>query len=196
MRLAPLEHWMDNLRPSRHAASAIVVGLTSLMIGCGAGGASSGNATQVVAKVNGRELTISQLNHELVEMNAPDSGAASTQQAIKRLIDKELLVQAAGQAKLDRDPVVQLRIAAIQREILAKAYEERHVYSSAPIDDADLHKFYDANPDLFSERRVYHAVAFDTDLRELPDALLASLGQVHSADALGALLNRSGVNFQ
>jgi len=187
---------MDNFRASRYAAPSIVVTLTGLMIGCGAGGAAPGNATQVVAKVNGRELTVSQLNQELVAMNAPDSGAASTQEALKRLIDKELLVQAASQSKLDRDPIVQIHIDAAQREILAQAYEERQVYPSVPIDEAEVRKFYDSNPDLFSARRVYHAVAFNTDVAELPEALLANLGQMHSADAVRSLLNRSAVNFQ
>jgi EpsD family peptidyl-prolyl cis-trans isomerase len=188
--------WMENVRASRYAVPLIVGTLTGLMLGCGAGGAAPGNATQVVAKVNGRELTVSQLNQELVAMNAPDSGAASTQEALKRLIDKELLVQAASQAKLDVDPIVQLHIDAALRETLAQAYEERQVYPSVPIDEAELHKFYDSNPDLFSARRVYHAVAFNTDGAELPDALLANLGQTHSADAVRAQLSRSGVKFQ
>jgi peptidyl-prolyl cis-trans isomerase C len=187
---------MDNLRAARHVRSAIIGVVAALTMGCGAGGPASGAATQVVAKVNGRELTVSQLNYELVEMNAADSGEASTQRAIKRLIDKELLVQAATKAKLDRDPAVKLRIDAVEREILARAYAEGHVYPRGLIEESDLKKFYDDNPALFSARRVYHAVAFSTDQRQLPDTLLADLSHVHSVDGLRAILNQYQVNFQ
>jgi EpsD family peptidyl-prolyl cis-trans isomerase len=183
-----LGSWLRMLTPCLLAAAAA-------MSGCGSHGTAP-DATQVVAKVNGHELTVLQLNHALVQANAPSTGAAETQKALKQLIDEELLVQAALSAKLDRDPDVAMRIAATQREILARAYAEERVYPHDVIDESELKKFYDDNPALFSARRIYHALAFVTDKQQLPDTLLAQIGTIHGADGLGALLTQYEVHFE
>jgi EpsD family peptidyl-prolyl cis-trans isomerase len=84
----------------------------------------------------------------------------------------------------------------VQREILARAYEERYVFPSGAIDEPELHKFYDANPELFSARRIYRTVTFTTDQRQLSDALLAELSKGNTAEALRASLTRQKIKFQ
>jgi len=164
--------------------------------GCGSHGAAPTGATQVVAKVNGHELTISELNRALAETREANTSLAATQEVLDRLINEELMVQAANKAKLDRDPNVLLRIDAVQRELLARVYEERQVFPGAPIEESEVHKFYDTHPALFSSRRIYHGVAFDTDQPKLPDELLTVLPQAHSADAVRALLLRYNVKAE
>jgi len=174
---------------------ALAIGAAGTVNGCGSHGTAPG-ASQVVAKVNGRELTVLQLNRAMMQRHESDTGAVTTEQALKGLIDEELLVQAAENAKLDRDPAVEMRIDAVEREILARAYAEGRVYPRGVIEDSELQKFYDDNPALFSARRVYHTVTFTTDQRQLPDALLGLLSQTHSVDALRSVLSQYGVHFE
>jgi EpsD family peptidyl-prolyl cis-trans isomerase len=173
----------------------MAVGLTVLLAGCDSHSTPSAGATQVVARVNGRELTVSQLNLALEQARASDLSPAVTKRVLDGLIDEELLVQAAGSAKLDRDSAVVLRVDSARRQILARTYEERQVYPSGAIGDSELHNFYDANPGLFKARRIYHIVAFATDQQQLPAALLADLGQARTADAQRELLTRYHVSF-
>jgi EpsD family peptidyl-prolyl cis-trans isomerase len=185
---------MGNIRAFCSGVAA-AAGLAVLLGGCGSHGASSAGATQVVARVNGRELTVSQLNLALAETRGADQTAASTKRVLDDLIDQELLDQAADSARLDRDPLVVLRVDAARRQILARAYEERQVYPSGPIEDVALHQFYDANPGLFKARRIYHIVEFDTDQQQLPPALLADLGRARTAEAQREVLSRYSVGF-
>jgi EpsD family peptidyl-prolyl cis-trans isomerase len=169
--------------------------LAALLGGCGSHGSSPAAATQVVARVNGREVTVSQLNLALTDTRAAELNAASTKRVLDELIEQELLVQAADSAKLDRDPLVVLRVDAARRQILARAYEERQVSASAPIEEAALHQFYDANPGLFKARRIYHIVEFATDQQQLPPPLLAELGRARTVQAQRELLGRYNVGF-
>src|SRR5580658_8188845 len=92
---------------------AALICTLSLVSGCGSHGTPEESATQVVARVNGRELTVSQLNRALIETHASDTNPAATQLALNRLIDQELMVQAAEKAKLDQEPDVVLRVNAV-----------------------------------------------------------------------------------
>ncbi|HEX6530888.1 MAG TPA: EpsD family peptidyl-prolyl cis-trans isomerase, partial [Burkholderiales bacterium] len=112
-------------------------------------------AAQPVAKVNGTEISIEQ-----VRAPAYAGAGAVVAQALEKVIDRELLVQQALAAKLDRDPAVQQSIDNARRQVLAQAYLERAASaatgSSRPGEmDKDVRAFYEQNPALFAERRVY-----------------------------------------
>jgi len=101
--------------------------------------------TQALARVNGVEI----------------SGRHSpmTAQALEKIIDRELLVQKALEAGLDKDPAVAETIDNARRQLLAQAYVERVITKmSAPAAKAtpdEVRAFYNDNPALFAERRIY-----------------------------------------
>ena len=71
------------------------------------------------------------------------------------MIDQELALQKAEEQKLDREPKVVQQLEAARREIVARAYAER-VGDSAPKPTPDeIRKYYEQNPALFKDRRVY-----------------------------------------
>jgi EpsD family peptidyl-prolyl cis-trans isomerase len=187
---------MLSMRFSRLQMAALAICVISIFSWCGARAVAAPTPTQVVARVDGRELTISQLNHVLLEMHAPDSGPAAQQEALNRLIDEELMVQAAQTAKLDRDPTVMMSMEDESREILVRAYAERHIFPSAQIEESELHKFYDDNPALFSARKIYQAVVFNVEQAPLAAGAQAALNEAHSPDAVRAILLRNSINFQ
>jgi EpsD family peptidyl-prolyl cis-trans isomerase len=183
-------------RPSSLRIATLALSVVGITCGCGSGATDSPNATQVVARINGHELTISQLNQALVAMHASDSGPAAQQQALKGLIDEELVVQAAQKATLDRDRDVMISMDAESREILVRAYAEQHIYPSGSIEDSELHNFYDANPALFSARNIYHAAVFNIEQGPLAAELQTELDQARSADAVRGILSRKNIGFQ
>lgn len=131
--------------------------LTLAACGGGSGGGEEKKATQVAAKVNGEEVTVHQINGALPKMNNPTEAQVktATKQVLERLIDQQLFIQKAMEGKLDRDPQVMTAIENARREILSRAYVERVMGNAAKPDAAEVKKFYDAHPELFSERRVY-----------------------------------------
>ena len=102
----------------------IVLALTA---GCNRGGETSKPATQVAAKVNSTEITVSQINNVLSRMPnvAPENSERAKREILDRLIDAELAKEEAIAKKLDRSPAVVQQFEAAKTELLARAYVEQ-----------------------------------------------------------------------
>jgi EpsD family peptidyl-prolyl cis-trans isomerase len=115
-------------------------------------------ATQVVAKVNGDEISVHQINFVL--SRAQGITAENAEQAKKdvldKLIDQQLAVQQAEATKLDRDPAVMQSIDAARRELLARAYLEKIAAAQPKPTVDEARKYYAEHPELFAQRRVYN----------------------------------------
>jgi EpsD family peptidyl-prolyl cis-trans isomerase len=147
---------------SRLAIAAMAV---SVLAACG-GKEEKKTAGQAIARVNKEELTVHQLNFQLQQQRGlkPEQTEAASRQVLERLIDQELAVQKAAEMKLDRDARVLAQLEAARREILSRSYFER-VGDAAPKPTAtDIKKYYDENPALFSERRVYQLQEINIDV--------------------------------
>lgn len=114
-------------------------------------------ASQVAAKVNGDEITVHQLNHEVAKLGNvnPEQSQRVANQVLKNLVDQTLLMNKAIEEKLDRDPEVLQTLESSRRQILAQFYLQRHSENVAKPSDAEISDYYNQHPELFSERRVY-----------------------------------------
>jgi EpsD family peptidyl-prolyl cis-trans isomerase len=152
--LSPRPRRARRIAAARATAIAITVGV-ALLAGCSKN--KDKQSTQVAAKVNKEEITVSQINFLRMQQRAlPASQAASANRAIlERLIDQELALQKATDQKLDRTPLVVQQIEAARREIISRAYLEK-VGEGATKPSADkVEAYYQAHPALFSQRRIY-----------------------------------------
>jgi EpsD family peptidyl-prolyl cis-trans isomerase len=122
--------------------------------------ATTKGGSQVVAKVNGDEISVHQINFQL---NRVAQGKALTEaqskdasnQILARLVDQQLLKQQATEAKLDRDPRVLQAIEASKNEILAQAYLEQLLSKASKPSVTQIDAFYKEKPELFESRRVF-----------------------------------------
>jgi len=135
---------------------ALAIATASLLAACG--GDKGDKATQTAAKVNKEEITVHQINFVLQRQPGlkPEQAEGAARQVLERLIDQELAVQQAEEAKLDRDPRVVQQIEAAKREILARAYAEKLGETAAKPTPEEIAKYYQDNPALFAERRIYN----------------------------------------
>jgi EpsD family peptidyl-prolyl cis-trans isomerase len=135
---------------------------------------------QPVAKVNGAEISVQQLRAA--------SGAAVAQ-ALERVIDRELLVQKALAAKLDRDPQVVESMENARRQVLAQAYLERAASAAAGSTRDEVRAFYEENPALFAQRRIYRLRELVVSApAEMVDVLRAEAAKARDLDELAAWL--------
>lgn len=145
------------LRAMRAAGMATAV-LAVLLAGCGDNDNKKKPATQTAARVNKEEITVHQINYVLQQQQRalpPSQAASAGKLVLERLIDQELALQKASEQKLDREPRVAQQIEAARREIIARAYREK-IGSGAPKPTPEeVKQYYDANPALFRERRIY-----------------------------------------
>ncbi|XZG69471.1 EpsD family peptidyl-prolyl cis-trans isomerase [Chitinibacteraceae bacterium HSL-7] len=178
------------------SAMALIVAAAFTLTACGSDDEKSEtkSPSQVVAKVNGTELTVHQLNFLL--KGQPQVSDAVKQQALDRLIDQEVLVQKAVEMKLDRDPNVLQALEAARRQILSQAVLERQIGThAAQPNTADVDKFYSDHPALFANRKIYDFQVFVIDQASMSDALRAALDTAHTPEDVVAALGAAGAKF-
>jgi len=135
----------------------IVPALLLVMAGCSKHEGAAKGGSQVVAKVNGSEITVHQLNFALSKMGKLDQSQVkvASEKVLQQMVDMELLKQKSVDEKLDRDPNVLQVLEATKQQVLAQAYMQKVASKQAAPSEDDIKKFYDTHPELFSERNVY-----------------------------------------
>lgn len=137
----------------------IILLMSIWLFACGNDGKKSSDVkTQVVAKVNGDEISIHQVNQQLSRLGTlgEEKAQQASRQILDRLIDMQLLEQKAKEAELDRDPQVLQAIEASRKQILAQAYIQKKMLNSSQPTEAEVDSFYNEHPELFAERRVFN----------------------------------------
>jgi len=137
--------------------SALVIALIAALA---AGDRGAGVDTDsVAAMVNGEKIRARQVEAFLAQA-APGAGedARASREALERIIDQELLAQEARKAGLERDPRVAEAIEAARRRVLAQAWLERAAAGSDREMREQVGRFYQENPALFGQRRVYRVL--------------------------------------
>jgi EpsD family peptidyl-prolyl cis-trans isomerase len=149
----------------------LLIGSSVVLTSCGKKeeAAAKKSDTQVVAKVNGDEITIHQVNFQLQrmgQMNEAQSKLAA-KQVLARLVEMQLLKQKAIETKLDRDPAVLQAMESSKDQMLAQAYLEKLMISAPKASTSEIDTFYKAHPELFESRRVFRlqelVVSIDKD---------------------------------
>ena len=138
----------------RNAVALLLALLAALALGACGRGDGKKPATQVAAKVNSEEISVHQVNRVIERLARVDPAKATPGQVLERVIDEELIVQKAREAKLDRDPRIVQAIQDSQRHILVQAYVDKAI-GAARSTPEEVKAFYAENPALFERRRVY-----------------------------------------
>ncbi|MFZ5493670.1 MAG: EpsD family peptidyl-prolyl cis-trans isomerase [Pseudomonadota bacterium] len=130
------------------------------LAGCGTQDADTAEdrSGQTVARVDGQDITVHQLNYRLRMMLGGQTGVderAAADAAARQLVERELLVKRAIATKRDREPPVMVAIEETRKDILAAAYLENVAAGAAAPTDKDLLDYYDAHPLKYAQRKVY-----------------------------------------
>ena len=148
----------EKIMMSKTLSAVSVLLMTVTLVACGDNnGESKKSDTQVVAKVNGDEISIHQVNLQLGRVGKVDEAQskAISQQIVTKLVDQQLLKQKAVEEMLDRDPRVLQILEASKSEILAQAYLEKISIKAKKPTTAEIDTFYTEHPELFEKRRLF-----------------------------------------
>lgn len=145
----------------RHALTLAAVALAILgLSACGKKDEAAGAATQVAAKVGSEEISVHQINQVLSRSNtngaSPQDVQRLSRDVLEKLIDQQLLVDQATEAKLNRSPEVVAQIESAKREILARAYVQQVTAGLAKPTPDEVKKYFAEHPALFAERRIFN----------------------------------------
>lgn len=176
----------------------IVPALMLVMAGCSKHDESAKGGSQVVAKVNGSEITVHQLNFALSKLGKLDQAQmkAASEKVLQQMVDMELLKQKSVDEKLDRDPNVLQVLEATKQQVLAQAYMQKVATKQAAPSADDIKRFYDTHPELFSERNVYVIQEFAVkDGNAHASEIEAGINDAKSADDLAKWLKENNYVF-
>jgi EpsD family peptidyl-prolyl cis-trans isomerase len=188
----------ERFTPGRQVGRlAVTLVAVAVLAACG-GKDEKKAAGQTVARVNKEELTVHQVNFVLSQQRGirPEQTEAASRQVLERLIDQELAVQKAAEMKLDRDARVLAQLEAARREILSRAYFERVGDAAPKPTSAEVKKYYDDNPALFAQRRVYQLqeINIEAPAAKVP-ALREALKSAKSASEFANYLRSNNLKF-
>ena len=132
------------------------------------------DATQSAARVDGTEITVHQIKYRLQRERGvrPEQQDEASRKILEQLIDEQLIVERAEKVKMDKEPAAQQALDAARREVLARAYVEQAAISVPSPTEAAMHAYYDDNPLLFAQRRVYTLQEY---LAQVPEDKVATL---------------------
>lgn len=161
------------------------------------GGCEKKVGGQVVAVVNGEEITQQQLNAELGGAPVPQGAnqKAVMTQLLQRVVDRKLLVAAAKEQGLDKQPTYLAQVQRAQDAVLIEMLANK-VSKSLPVPDAAAaNRFMAGNPTLFAGRKRYQLDQLMFQAAADP-ALEAKLKPARTLPQVEAVLKAEGIQFQ
>jgi len=176
----------------------VVASAALLLSGCDqvkklvGGGKPSG---QVVATVDGQEITSLQLRAELGGFGSRDPKImkAAQQQALERIILRKLMAEQARKDKLDKSADFTLQLERGEENLLAQLYQRRLASKVTQPSQQAAADYVSSHPDQFANRRVYFVDQLIAGPNKIaPDRFrpLKSLAEVKG------LLDSEGVAYQ
>jgi EpsD family peptidyl-prolyl cis-trans isomerase len=111
---------------------------------------------QVVATVNGEEITTIELGRELGGFSSKDPAVmkAAQHQALQQIIMRDLLTQKAKEQKLDKTPEYTLQVRRGEETLLAQLYQRKLAAAAAAPTRDDASTFVATHPTMFAQHRI------------------------------------------
>ncbi|HXS07758.1 MAG TPA: hypothetical protein VN723_13290 [Rhizomicrobium sp.] len=178
----------------------LALGVLLLLSGCDKLGLSSSPKAptgQVVATVGSREITRRELQAELAGSTAttPAAQKAEQQLALRRIIQRVILANAAKEQGLDKNPNFELLRQRADDNILAQLLESKTAASVPAPSAEEVQQYVQTHPDQFAQRKI-----FDVDQirisRPSDPQLPKKLEPFKTLSEIGNFLNEGHIVFQ
>lgn len=179
-------------RPFRRWAVLPVLLATALLAGC-----DKEPEGQVVAVVNGEEITLQELNTEMggAEVAEGANRDAIRNAALANVINRRLLGEIAKEQGIDATPEFIVRRRQMEEALLVQLLSQQTGRDLKEPSAAEIDRFIADNPQMFAERTI---LALD-QIRFAPPArgeYLERLAEAKSMNEVVATLNRLGIRFE
>lgn len=153
---------------------------------------------QVVARINGDEITAPQLEAELrYASRLQDDSAAPPQavreQAMEALVDRQLLLDEALRNKIDRDPALIQIIERFKTQAIVQAYLESKAGDPERPGKAEIDSYFQAHPEMFAHRKMFEVEQLIIADQDFSAALKAMMDSSRSLDQVAAWLRQNRI---
>jgi peptidyl-prolyl cis-trans isomerase C len=184
------------MRSYSFSATAIVLALA--LTACGNKEGEALEKGQVLATVNGTDITANELNAELIGAQLPPSGdqrKAIERQALQGLIDRTILAGIAREKSIDKSPIFISQKRRAEENLLVQLLQ-RDIASKIPATSSgEAKSFMESNPQLFADRKIYQ---LDQIQFQMPQDLtkLKAYEPLKTMEEIAAQLSRDGLQFR
>jgi peptidyl-prolyl cis-trans isomerase C len=155
-------------------------------------------AGQVVATVDGEEITVAELRAEMA--NAPPQPNAAAAKALEKaalseIVARKLMAHAAHDQGLDKSPEFAMMKQRANQGLLAQALQRKLASSVLTASRSDAEAFVASHPTMFAERKILTLDQLRMPRPKTP-ADLKDFEPLHNMGEIEAMLNKKGIPFQ
>ncbi len=164
--------------------------------GCGMFGGDKAPEGQVVATVNGEEITVTELNRELAGAASanPTERKAAEQAALESIITRKLVAQASKEQKLDKTPIFAQQALQAKEAMLVGAMQRKIASTVVAPTRAEGEKYVADHPNMFANRRVM--VVDQIVVGAFKPELMKEFEPMTTLEQIEAVLIRENLDFQ
>jgi peptidyl-prolyl cis-trans isomerase C len=132
-------------------AALLAVAAALLLSGCGRKGRG-----RVIARVGSVEFTVAELDRRLAELppyvQQQFSGLEGKKAFLDRLIEEEVIFQAARQAGYETDPDLKRTLEAVKRRTMIQKYYSEDIEGAVEVPEEEIVAYYDEHDEQFQKR--------------------------------------------
>lgn len=152
---------------------------------------------QVVASVGGREITRRELQTEMTGLTAATPAIQKEQQkaALQRLVQRAILVNAAKEQGIDKDPSFALMAQRATDAVMVQMLERKAVASVPAPSSEEVTQFMQTNPDMFAQRKLFDVEQIRMPMQADPK-FIKQLEPFKAMDDVAAFLAKQNIPFQ
>ncbi len=176
----------------KRGISLLMVGL--MLASCGKHGSKDAPKGQVVATVDGQEITASQLNLEMQGAPSdPNVAAAAQSAALQGLISRKLLVAEAKKRGLDKSPIAAMLRARAEDLALVQLLQMTIASGVPKISDDEVNNYISTHPSTFGQRKL---ISVDQLLvPKISADVIKQMIPLKTLPEVAALLDKNKVQF-
>lgn len=178
------------------AKTRIATGLALVALVAGCDKSKEAPSGQVVATVDGEDITVHELNSELNLARAPADTPRKTveQIVLARVVERKMLAHVARERGLDKNPAFLLAERRVDEGLLVQALQADIARKVPPATREGAQKYIEEHPDQFAERKVF---AID-QIQFLRPANIDSIGlaPAKTMDDVVAVLRNAKIDFR
>ncbi len=151
---------------------------------------------QSLARVNGEDITMLQVNDELAHANVPaDQQQDASKKILESLIDRQVIIDEATREKIDRSPGVLQAIARDKAQIIEQAYVEKVLSKVDKPTTAEMSDYFHNHPEIFGNGKLYHMNSLLIAGKDMDDKLKAEMASAKSLDEIATWMTSHNVHF-
>ncbi len=154
-------------------------------------------AGQALARVNGEEITIHQVNDELSRTDVQaGQQEVSTKQLLESLIDSQLIIDEAKRNKIHRTPEVMQAIERAKARIIEQAYLEYVISKIAKPSMAEINDYFQKHPEYFADRKQFEMQQLVLSTKDISEELRLVFTSAKSIDEIATWLDKHNVRYE